>query len=120
MGITDRREIRFEADTVLTAIAVQPTAAAALGLPAVAPNAARFVPPKHHVVLLYRVGAGEADFTVSVESLGALLIGFCCKAGISLPRSAKKTIRIEEDSIVLAFTVDIPTQRFRHMLTSPP
>lgn len=105
MGITDRREIRFQADAVLAAIASQPQAGAALGLPAAAPDTLRFEPASHRVVLLYRIGREVADFGIPAESLGALLVGFCCRQRISLPRRAMKSICIEAQAVVLAFSI---------------
>ncbi len=111
MSIVDRREIRFGEDAVRAAVAASPEAAATLGLPAIPPDAVRFLPAEHRIELLYGVGSGMADFPVSAESLGALLVGYCCRHRIALPRGARKAIRIGRDAAVLAFELSVPPVR---------
>lgn len=109
--ITDTRVIGFEAGAVLAAVAASPEAAAALGLPAAPPDSVRFVPAEHRVDLFYRVGEALADFSVPAESLGALLVGYCCRHRIAIPRGTRKSIRIEERAALLCFMLQVTPGR---------
>jgi hypothetical protein len=113
LSITDRRDISFDADAILAAIAALPDAAGVLGLPAAPPDALRFEPAEHRILVQYRVSVENAEFSVPMESLGAMLVGFCCRHRITLPRGARKSIRIEEEAAVLSFVLHLPVSRVR-------
>ena len=84
-----------------------PETAAALGLPPTAPWEAQFHPDRQLIAFVYR---GEpADRTISLEAnaLAALLIAYCVRARIALPKHASKTIRVETAAVVLGLMIRI-------------
>jgi hypothetical protein len=65
------------------------------------PTGVDFSPQSRQVILLY--GAGLPAVAVAAERLGALLVSYCIKARIPLPRLSDKNIRVEPFKVVLAF-----------------
>ena len=103
MRIIDRREIEFDAKSVVRAIAVSSKAAQGFGLPGMAPAGVRFHPKEGKIDVLY--GSSQALRAVSIpaEALGALLVSYCIRARIPMPRKSDKGVRVESNSIILAF-----------------
>jgi len=103
MRIMDRREIEFDMKSVIKAITVSPKAAQGFGLPAMAPAAIRFNPREGKVDVLY--GAANAPRAVSLPAaaLGALLVSYCIRVRIPMPKLSDKGIRLENQSVILAF-----------------
>lgn len=60
-----------------------------------------FDPAGSRIVLGYD-GAGTDIITA--ERLGALLVSYCVRARVPLPRLAEKSVRIEANSVVVGFT----------------
>ena len=44
-------------------------------------------------------------FALRAEALGAILISYCNRAGMPMPRRADKAVRIEREHVVLVFTL---------------
>ena len=42
------------------------------------------------------------------EALGAILISYCNRAGMPMPRAADKAVRIERDHVVIVLTLRMP------------
>ena len=103
MAITDRREIEFDLASLVSVVAASAKAAQGFGLPPMPPVGVRCRPRDGQVDVLY--GNREAPQAVSLEaeSLGALLVAYCIRARIPMPRHSDKGIRIEADSVILAF-----------------
>ncbi len=103
--IIERREVEFETEALISVLAGSPRAAAAFGLARGQPQAVIFEPASQSVRFVFP-GGGQAH-SVSVESarLGALLVSFCLRMRMPLPRRAEKSIRVEPGSVVLAFRV---------------
>jgi hypothetical protein len=103
MKIVDRREIEFNAMSVAKAIAVSPKAAQGFGLPGMPPTGVRFYPKDARIDVLY--GTKDAPRAVSIPAvtLGALLVSYCIRVRIPMPRKSDKGIRIESHSVILAF-----------------
>ena len=105
MKITDRREIEFDARSVVKAIATSPQAAQGFGLPGLAPANVRFRPGEGAVDVIYDKPGKPRAIPISAEALGAILIAYCVRSHIPTPKNAEKGIRIEADTAVLAFRV---------------
>jgi hypothetical protein len=108
VAITDRREIAFDLLAVKLALQWSPRAAQAFGLPPMAPTSVRCNPVDGHVEVIYGVLSAARVFAVRAEALGAILISYCNRAGMPMPRGADKGIRVERDTIVVTFTMQVP------------
>src|SRR5580658_3343666 len=100
--IIDRREILFHADTLTAVLACSGQMAGSIGLPSVAPKEIHFDPEESQVTLIY----GLAGHAVPVESgpLSALLIAYCLRAKIKVPKQFARSMRIEPRGVVLVFS----------------
>jgi hypothetical protein len=103
MPLTDRREIEFDADAIVQAISVSLRSAQAFGLPALPPTGVRCHPREGQIDVLYGTKEAPQAVRITAEALGALLVSYCIRARIPMPRQADKAIRVEADSVVLAF-----------------
>ena len=103
MGIVDRREIEFDADGLAQAIASAVKSAQPVGLPGLPPDSFRFCPEQGLVRLIYGAGPAARSIELPGAALGALLISYCVRARMPMPRYADKTIRVERNAVVLAF-----------------
>ena len=87
----------------MTAISASLRAAQGFGLPALRPNGARCYPKEGQVDVLYGTSQAPRAVRISAEALGALLVSYCIRARIPMPRRADKGIRIEANCVILAF-----------------
>ena len=106
MTIIDRREILFDADALTAVLACSGQMAGSIGLPSAAPREIHFDPQEGQVTLIY----GLAGHAVPVESapLSALLIAYCLRAKIKVPRQVARGMRIEPRAVVLVFSATYP------------
>jgi hypothetical protein len=102
VAIRDRREITFDAAAITDVLACSPGAAVSLGLPQGRPTRVRFDPQAGQVALLYGGDAGR-EIVVQSGPLGALLISYCLRARIRIPRDPRRDVRIGRDAVVLGF-----------------
>ena len=102
MTIIDRREILFDADALMAVLACSGQMAGRIGLPPVAPEAIHFDPKEGRISLVY----GLSDYAVPIEStpLGAMLIAYCLRANIKIPRQVARSMRVEPHAVVLVFS----------------
>jgi hypothetical protein len=109
--IVDRRKIVFDAATIMAVLACSEQMGEAIGLPSGLPKSVHFDPAASKVVLLY----SSTGVSVPLETgqLGALLIGYCMRAGIKVPRHGSRAIRVEKHAAVLVFSADheVPSAR---------
>ncbi len=119
MSIIDNREIAFDAEGVVEAITSAIGAAQSIGLPGLPPVAVRLDPAEGLVRLVY--GNGQAGRTLALpgESLGALLISFCVRSGIPMPRFADKSVRVEAHAVVLSFRTETRLAKARAAAREP-
>jgi hypothetical protein len=82
---------------------VSPRAAEGFGLPAMAPVEVRFFPEDKAIDVIYGKGDTMGAARISASSLGALLISYCVRSKIPIPKIADKSIRVEADCLVLEF-----------------
>ncbi len=106
MPLTDRRELEFDEEVLIAAVAVSLRIAESLGLPGVPPSAARFHPKESQVEFLYGT---EKAVHIKSTALGALLIGYCIRARVPIPRNAERAVRIEMASVILNFRTQVAT-----------
>lgn len=111
MMVSERRFIRFSAASICDAIGASPGAACALGLPPHRPDGVAFLPKEDTVVIHFGIGADMRALPVGLVSLAVLLLAFCFRARVPLPRKAGKTARMGSDAVFLELTMDIPIDR---------
>jgi hypothetical protein len=119
-AIVESRELAFYERGILLAISSSLRSASAFGLPSVPAQAIRLVPDGGQAFIVYGSGAAAKSVSIEAEPLGALLVSYCIRSKIPIPKSADKGVRIEAQRVVLAFrvayddppvpTVDEPTR----------
>ncbi len=107
--IIERREIQFEAEALIAMLAGSPRAAAAFGLARGQPQAVIFQPQLEAVRFVFPGGGQTSSVSLESARLGAMLVSFCLRLRIPLPRRAEKTIRVEPDKVILAFRTAVKT-----------
>jgi hypothetical protein len=109
--IVDRRKIVFDAATIMAVLACSEQMVEAIGLPAGLPKSVHFDPGASKVVLLYS-GTGVSA-ALETGQLGALLIAYCMRAGIKVPRHGSRAIRVERHAAVLVFSTvhEVPSAK---------
>ena len=105
MAVTDRREIEFDANAVRRAVEWSPQAAQAFGLPPLLPTGVRCRPTEGCIEVVYGTLTATRVFALRAEALGALLVSYCNRVGMPMPRHADKGIRIEREYVVVVFTL---------------
>jgi hypothetical protein len=108
IAIKDRREIEFDAEALVVAIIVCTHAAEPSVQSALRPTGVRFYQQQGEIDVLY--GTNPAT-RLTAERLGALLISYCVRTRIPIPRQAEKSVRIEADSVILSFTLQYAKAR---------
>jgi hypothetical protein len=111
VAVIDRREIELDTEAVRQALEWSPRASQAFGLPPLVPTGVRSNPPDGCIEVVYGTLTATRVFMLRAESLGALLVSYCNRAGMPMPRYADKGIRLERERVVLVFTLrldDLP------------
>jgi hypothetical protein len=106
MAVVDRREIEFDIPALVRVIASSLRAAQGFGLPGVPPTGVRCRPSEGELEILYGAGRTTQAVRIAAEAVGALLVAYCIRSRIPMPRQADKAIRIESHCVVLAFRVE--------------
>ena len=101
VAITDRREIEFDLQTVRLVLEWSPRAAQAFGLPPLTPTAVHGNPAEGVIEVTYGELTSIRVFMLRAEALGAILISYCNRVGMPMPRNANKGVRIERDHVVV-------------------
>ncbi len=105
MAIVERRDIEFDLSAVHLALQWSPQAAQAFGLPPLKPRAVHCKPADGLLEVVYGELNAPRVFMLCAEALGAIMIAYCNRAGLPIPRAADKAIRIEPEHVVLVFTL---------------
>jgi hypothetical protein len=105
VAIVDRREIELDAAAVRCALEWSPRAALAFGLPPLVPTGVRCNPANGCIEVVYGTLTSTRVFALRAEALAALLISYCNRAGMPMPRQSDKGIRVEREHVVLVFTL---------------
>ena len=82
-------------------------AAVGAGIRPAATDAAgvRCNPPAGTVEVTYGELTSTRVFILRAEALGAILISYCNRAGMPMPRNADKAVRVEREHVVVVFTL---------------
>src|SRR5580658_4272934 len=105
-AITERRELRFSPGALQAMIGWSLGAASSHGLPPSAPDEIKLLPQESRIDLIYGQGTTARSVPVKVEALAMLLIAYCIRALIPLPRIARKEVRIGARHVSLVFHVE--------------
>jgi hypothetical protein len=105
-AILERRELRFSPAALRAMIGWSLGAASSHGLPPSPPDGVRLIPEASRVDLVYGVGTAARVMPLTVEALGALLIAYCIRSAIPMPRIARKEVSIGARYVALVFHVD--------------
>ncbi len=100
MGIIDRRELEFDARALVSVVAGSGDRAQAIGLPPLKPAGVAFDTQANRITFRY---ADHAAVEVTAAHLGALLMSYCLRARIPLPRLPDKQVRVTPEAVVIAF-----------------
>lgn len=111
MTLLERRQIRFSAPAICDAIAASPGAACALGLPARRPDGVAFRPQETTLDVQFGTGPEHRTAAIGLPPLAALLLAFCVRARLPLPRRAAKSARITHDAVLLELGLDMTIDR---------
>ena len=120
--IVDRREIEFSAAAIVQAIGANPTVALGLGLPSSPPDAIGFLPAQNAMEVAYGSGAEQHSIPIAAGALAALLVAYCMRVRITLPKSASKSVRVVADAVVLQLRLEfdsLPKLDGRKPLSKP-
>jgi len=107
VAIIDRREIEFDLLAVKRVLEWSPRAAQAFGLPPLVPAVVRCNAAAGQIEATYGELSATRVFALRAEALGAILISYCNRAGMPIPRGADKAVRIEPEHVVVVFTYRI-------------
>jgi hypothetical protein len=111
VAITDRREIEFDLDAVRRAIEWSPRSAQAFGLPQQTPQAVRCNPTDGLLEVTYIDLTSARVFMLGADALGAILISYCHRGAMPVPRHADKAVRIEPEHVVVVFTLHLTNEK---------
>jgi len=106
--IHDRREISFDAASLLGIAASSARVAQAIGLPVGVPKDVAFDEKAQEVAFLY--ADEQPPAAVGPNALAALLISYCMSAGIKIARQLDRDLRVTQDAVVFAFTTSYVVQ----------
>ena len=79
--------------------------AQAFGLPPLTPRTVRCNPPAGTVEVTYGDLTSTRVFILRAEALGAILIWYCNRTGMPMPRNADKAVRVDREHVVVVFTL---------------
>jgi hypothetical protein len=105
-AIVERRELRFSPATLQAMIGWSLGAGSSQRLPPIPPDGIRLVPEDSRIDLAYGQGPAARLIPLPVEQLATLLIAYCIRALIPLPRVARKEVRIGARYVALVFHVE--------------
>jgi hypothetical protein len=105
-AIVERRELRFSPHALQAMIGWSLGAASSHGLPPSSPDEIKLRPEENRIDLVYGGGSGARMIPLKLEGLATLLIAYCIRALIPLPRIARKEVRIGPRYVSLVFHVE--------------
>jgi hypothetical protein len=108
MPISDRREISFDAASLVGIAAASARVAQAIGLPGGVPRDVAFDEQAQEVSFLY--ADEEQPAVIGSNALAALLISYCMSAGIKIARQLDRDLRVGRDAVVFTFTTSYVVQ----------
>jgi hypothetical protein len=108
VAITDRREIEFDLQAIRLVLEWSPRSAQSFGLPPLIPHSVHCSAAEGTVEVSYGELTSTRVFVLRAEALGAILISYCNRAGMPMPRNADKAVRIDRDRATIVFTLHMP------------
>ena len=102
MPIIDERRVSFDLGALKDVIMLSQFAAMSIGLPNNLPSGIGLDASAYTVNFDF---AGNL-IMVTADKVGALLISYCIRSGIRVPRQTKRTVIVEERAITLVFRED--------------
>lgn len=102
MPIIDQRRIAFDVDARRDILDYLPQAAKTVGLPGDTPTAVAIDASAKSVTFAY----GDHLVTLGPEKLAALLITYCIRAGIRIPRQMQRSASFNQETMMLAFLTE--------------
>ncbi|HSU04643.1 MAG TPA: hypothetical protein VLI93_03650 [Acetobacteraceae bacterium] len=105
MPVVEQRSVEFDGDEILRALAAAPRVAEALGLRPGQVGWVDFQPDERAVV--FRSNADpEKRVTVAAEALAALLVAYCARISVPLPRKGQKQLEVGSAGVTLRIVVE--------------
>jgi hypothetical protein len=102
MRVVDRREIEFDAGALAHYLATLPREAQSLGLPLAPPAEIRFDPAQAMVEIIYVMP--DQTVRIPAETLKSMLVSYCIRSKIPIPRIADHSIQVAPDRLILALS----------------
>jgi len=102
MAVLEQRVVEFDSTAVIQSFAVVRRISEALGLRADRIVRVEFHPDRSAISLMDNDGRLVAE--LRAESLAALLVAYCSRIKVPLPRAAQKNIEITSRSVLLRVT----------------
>jgi hypothetical protein len=93
----EHRTVEFDSPAIIHALAAVPRMSQALGLSRIA--RVEFQPDREAIRVIDPEGASVAE--LRAESLAALLVAYCSRIKVPLPRLGQKSVEITSRSVVL-------------------
>lgn len=107
MSVLDSRQLVFDQSAIRDSMLCGNPVARLLKLPEGPSEAIYLMPSDQSVEVMHRNGAGGSTAVLhrlNASQTAALLISYCMRKGIPVPKNCKKSIRIFEDHVALTFT----------------
>jgi hypothetical protein len=105
-AIIERRELRFSPPALRAMLGWSFGAGSSQGLPPSPPDEINLLPEHNRIDLIYGHAAVARSVPLKLEALATLLIAYCIRALIPLPRIARKEVRIGARYVSLVFHVE--------------
>jgi hypothetical protein len=114
MTVSEQRTVEFDSAAILQAFSVVRRVSEALGLQCDKIARVTFEPDRQAISVIAESGLPVAE--LRAETLAALLIAYCSRIKIPLPRPAEKNVEITSHSAVLRITSESRPDRPRNGL----
>jgi hypothetical protein len=105
-AFVERRTIEFSERGVLQVVNASLRAASSFGLPSMLPDSVHLFPQEGRAAFRYGSGQTARSVLIDAEQLGALLLAYCIRKKVPLPRAAGKAVCIEANSVLLTFQLE--------------
>ena len=105
MPIVDERRITFDISAIKEMLMLSQFAVMSVGLPSTNPSDIVLKPLEMTATFKF----DGSEVTLGFEKLGALLISYCIRAGIRIPRKGKRRFVLEPGTVTLTFTEEYLT-----------
>jgi len=104
VAVLEQRVVEFDSAAVIQSLAIVRRISEALGLHADRIVRVEFQPDRSVVSLIDNDGRLVAE--LGAESLAALLVAYCSRIKVPLPRAAQKNVEITSRSVILRVTTE--------------